>query len=660
MNIVRRAIRKPPRIIAFRLAQELRLKVMHQSRAWSRLQHAIARWWSVERIQHTITVRHRTPCLMAADAPAALHAAARHNLLDLHHLCQFGSRIRDRNFELLGTAIPAQGAWPWHRDWRTNHDWRPGYFQHYNFYTPDLKGGVDVKIPWELSRLGFILPLLQNAAIEPEHDWCHAAIEIIADWEDQNPLAYSVNWYPMEAAIRVINLVLIFEMLLVLGKVKPARLAPLLRLITAHGSFIWRTLEYTDIRGNHYAAQLVALLLCGLILEPEYAEARKWRHYAVNAIPREIELQFLPDGVNFEKSIAYHRLVAELFLLGLLAMQRTGDTLAPGARDRLHAAYRYAAAYIRPDGLAPNVGDNDDARLLGYDPVPMRDHRPLIGTAAVFFQDGELKATSGSMSSAIPWLFGKEGIALWDKLPAVTSPGSRYFVAGGVVVSRYLNNFFWIDVGEVGLAGRGGHGHNDLLSFELVLNGHPLVVDPGCYIYTGDPSARDLFRSTAYHNGLRIDGIELAPMSGLWTIGPQAVPLPIEVVMTGVMLRVRASHQGYIRLADPVQHTRDIDADMQAGVLVCRDHLTCSAPHKAERYLHLDVAVEISIGERRAHLTAGAQRWIIYWDQQAQAQIKSGWVSHGYGQKQAAHILVLVNHIDRDTDLFFKIESLIG
>jgi len=63
-----------------------------------------------------------------------------------------------------------------------------------------------------------------------------------------------------------------------------------------------------------------------------------------------------------------------------------------------------------------------------------------------------------------------------------------------------------MDVGEFGKKGSGGHGHNDLMSFEVSLSGVPLVVDPGCPVYSGDPQTRNLFRSTAYHNGLKVDG----------------------------------------------------------------------------------------------------------------------------------------------------------
>ena len=67
----------------------------------------------------------------------------------------------------------------------------------------------------------------------------------------------------------------------------------------------------------------------------------------------------------------------------------------------------------------------------------------------------------------------------------VSEPGveSLQFVSGGFYVVRNRENgfFFMADMGEVGMRGLGGHGHNDLFSFELFINGEPVVVDP-----TGD------------------------------------------------------------------------------------------------------------------------------------------------------------------------------
>ena len=49
-------------------------------------------------------------------------------------------------------------------------------------------------------------------------------------------------------------------------------------------------------------------------------------------------------------------------------------------------------------------------------------------------------------------------------------------------------------------SGSGGHTHNDLLSFVLRVNGEEIITDPGTGNYTGDPTLRELLRSTGVHS----------------------------------------------------------------------------------------------------------------------------------------------------------------
>ena len=85
------------------------------------------------------------------------------------------------------------------------------------------------------------------------------------------------------------------------------------------------------------------------------------------------------------------------------------------------------------------------------------------------------------------------------------APASSAFRDGGVYILRDGTNYVFVDCGPIGLAGRGGHGHNDLLSFEATLDGVPLITEGGCYVYTADTVSRDIDRGTRSHNTPLVD-----------------------------------------------------------------------------------------------------------------------------------------------------------
>lgn len=67
---------------------------------------------------------------------------------------------------------------------------------------------------------------------------------------------------------------------------------------------------------------------------------------------------------------------------------------------------------------------------------------------------------------------------------------------------RNNKDYCLISCGSNGQNGVGG------LSVIVCLDGKYIFVDPGTYVYTSAPVARNIFRSTAYHNSVWIEGLE--------------------------------------------------------------------------------------------------------------------------------------------------------
>src|SRR6266566_3397428 len=124
---------------------------------------------------------------------------------------------------------------------------------------------------------------------------------------------------------------------------------------------------------------------------------------------------------------------------------------------------------------------------------------------------------------------------------------------------------------DVLVAGRGRavavHGDNDILSFELFMNGCNFVTDCGAYLYTASREWRNLFRSTAFHNGVQVDDEEVNRFIGpdaLWQLRYDAVPAGATLTRDKDSDAFRGGHRGYQRLMPPVSHMREVVVDKTA------------------------------------------------------------------------------------------------
>jgi hypothetical protein len=167
---------------------------------------------------------------------------------------------------------------------------------------------------------------------------------------------------------------------------------------------------------------------------------------------------------------------------------------------------------------------------------------------AAAWDDTALAERFSGSRAEIDWLLGTDAGARLERPPRAAA--SQAFTDGGAFVMATPEDHVFIDCGPVGLSGRGGHGHNDCLSFEAFLAGVPLIADPGSYVYTASFEWRNLFRSTAAHNTPRIDDAEQARLdpAQLWSLGADATPELRDWEVNDSSVRFRGAHGGYRRL----------------------------------------------------------------------------------------------------------------
>jgi uncharacterized heparinase superfamily protein len=538
---------------------------------------------------------------------------------------------------LLGSELAELGPRiDWLRDFKSGVRWPTGYMRDIACVNPN--DASDVKVPWELSRLQWLMPAGQAYRLSGDERYAEAARALLESWIDANPYAQSVNWSTtMEVALRILSWSWLFRAFHASRAWSDVAFRErFLCALYLHGDFTERHIERSDVNGNHFTADAAGMVFAGLFFG-RGSDAARWHACGWSHLCDELPRQVFPDGVDFEASIGYHRLVAELFLLPALYRRACGLEVPDGYAQRLQAMARFTAAYSRPDGGSPLWGDADDARALPLGRQALTDHRYLVGLAGAAFDVAELRDASGGPRGEAFWLLGPAAAA---SLPASDTPprppGSSAFADGGFYVMRNATDHVFVDCGPVGLAGRGGHGHNDCLAFEAELDGVLLVSDCGLFVYSASFAERNNFRSTAYHNTPSIDGQEINRIDPklLWMLANDAEPRVLSFERGRERDRFTGSHTGYARLAQPVTPVRTIELDHVRHSLTVHDAFEGSGRHRFEVPLHLGPGVAAAVRAPGAvELLAGGRGFELAWEP-AEAwalELGAGRVAPSYG-----------------------------
>lgn len=515
--------------------------------------------------------------------------AARH---EADEICQHRIRVFSRQFS-FGKRID------WHRDPRAGLRWPP---LHYTQVPLRLGSGADVRQVWELNRLQHLVTLGRAYALTGDERYASEFLLQLAAWVEANPPRFGVNWaVAMEVALRAVNLIAAFELFLASAQMTDEAVALILKMLLAHGRFIRANLEYSHrTPSNHYLSDLIGLFAIGVTM-PDLKESRAWVSFSAPRLLKELHRQVHADGVSYEGSIAYHRLVTEIFAL-FFSLSASGGMEMPGESwERLEAMFDFIRAYLKPDGTAPLIGDSDDGRLLRFKAREPGDHAYLLSVAAVLLEKETFKLSSRLDEEAI-WWFGRPGLEAFDSLSVSDIPQtSEAFGDAQIYIQRADDLYVAIDCGDHGARGRGSHAHSDALALELHAYGATFLRDPGTFVYTADPRWRNRFRSTAYHNTVRVDGQEISRFNegALFAFIENVRPQVNRWQSDAARDVLDAEHHAYARLLQPVTHRRIITFNKTDGYWTIKDQFSGAGEHQFDFFFNFDAGLDVTVTEDR-------------------------------------------------------------
>ena len=528
---------------------------------------------------------------------------------------------------------------PWDTDFNAEKDWPDKFFRDIDILNPGRDS--DVKIPWELSRLQWLIPVGQRYMINADDGDAALVRNILLDWIEQNPYGRGVNWtVAMEAAMRIFTWTWFFHVFKNSAAWDSYKFrSKFLKSLFEQAVFCQRYMEDYGVNGNHCTADAAALVFAGSFFGMGRNAAR-WEEEGWRILNRELPRQVHKDGVNFEGSTAYHRFVAELFLWPALYRRVAGNSVPQNYCDRLGLMANFTRRYTKPNGTAPLWGDNDDGRVLPLGGQAINDHSYLPDLIGRLTGDQKSAFSTAAGRAEIFWSFGK--VNNEQERP---SAESRSFDTAGVFVMAGQIDHVFIDCGAVGYGGRGGHGHNDCLSFEAVLNGVNLISDSGSYVYSASYEWRNRFRATSSHNTPMIDGIEqnrLPSAAELFSLREDAAPEPRHWHSTLEQDVFIGAHSGYQKLDIPVTPVRTIVLEKETHRLAVSDRFETNGQHDICVPFHFTAGCILTrTSDEEWQISKDGYEFGLIYSDAADWQIAviDGWVSASYGIKEHRPVL---------------------
>lgn len=495
-------------------------------------------------------------------------------------------------FRLLGYSDLNYGLnIDWHRDAVSNK--RAPLDPWFKIPFLDFDRVGDHKVIWELNRHQHLVIMAKAWALTGDERYANEVAAQWASWELANPYPLGINWASsLEVAFRSLSWLWIRELLADCDSV-PARFGrQLLDGLALSGRHIERYLSTYFSPNTHLIGEAAALFFIGTLCG-EISAARQWKERGWRILLAEAARQVRMDGGYFEQSLYYHVYALDFFLHARQLAVCNGIDVPAGFDQTLVRMLGVLQTLSRA-GIAEGFGDDDGGRVFN----PRRNrvehmHDPLVLGAGIF---GGFTAP-GLTEEAI-WLLGVDEVT-----GAPTCPDSRLegkaFDASGIYVMDCPGSpsqCLMVDGGPQG-TGRSGHGHADALSVRLVLGGRRRLIDSGSFTYR-EGTERDLFRGTAAHNTLRVDGQDQAVPDGPFAWSSIPTVTARRWVEGATFTLFTGSHDGYERLNDPVRHRRFVihlrgGTDAQQGLWLVRDVVEGQETHDLEIFWHFapDLAV---------------------------------------------------------------------
>lgn len=295
---------------------------------------------------------------------------------------------------------------------------------------------------------------------------------LVRSWMDACPYGEGDAWHPYTISLRLVNWLIAIDLF-------DGMLQEDEEFFAAMQESMYRQYRHllvnqeTHLRANHWWENIKTLVIMSAAFGEQTVLDRMTKR-----LEQQLDEQVLSDGVHFERSLMYHKLVLEGMLRVWVASRELGFVLLSNFSEKLQLMLDALASLERGMGKTPFFNDAADGIAKDCDQL----------------------------------------VAACERLLGIDADGSKTaFPAAGYYKLYDGDIAVMFDAGMPGPSYMLGHAHCDCLSFELSYKGEPVIVNSGTYAYQSE--LRPYFRSTAAHNTVMVDGEEQLECWGEHRVG---------------------------------------------------------------------------------------------------------------------------------------------
>jgi uncharacterized heparinase superfamily protein len=417
--------------------------------------------------------------------------------------------------------------------------------------------------------------------------------EIIVNWIVNNPCPYGDGWHPYTISLRITNWISTYGIFIEEINNDISFKNQIIESLYAQYTYLQKNLE-KDVLGNHYFENIKALVVGSIFFDEEQVKSKYIRE-----LLKQLEEQIFEDGMHFELTPMYHKIILEDLIK--ITMWLNNESVYAKLREYIIKMIDVMYSFEEGFGKTPAFNDSTDGISKTYD--------CLLETCKK-----EFNINPNFIDS---------------------------FNDSGYYILRNDQYKLIFDCGEICPSYLPAHGHCDALSYELSMDGIPILVNSGTYQYEGG-EWRNHFRKTKAHNTVMIGDREQSQFWGSFRVANRISDVKRSRFNYKGLSFISGSYKTYFG----AKHTRFI-GQIDENFLLVLDKIEFNSSEEVKSYLHLDPEVKVSLN-KTIEIDKDNLSLNIIPVSVKDAAISKGWYSSAFNLKEENEHIVFTKSDDLD------------